>query len=347
MALPLPSIWQHPKENGDPFAFVLAPGKQAVIDQLRRVVPHDTTLLLTGETGTGKTRLARLIHDLSPRRTEPFLVVDCGAISPNLIESEMFGHVQGAFTDADRDRLGKLAAAGCGTLLLDEIDSLPLPLQSKLLRVVDERLFEPVGSEESQPLCARLIAATNRPLDGEVAAGRFRADLYFRINVVGFCLPPLRERRASITPLAHMFLTELTARNRPEVRSMAPEVLRALQEYDWPGNIRELRNVVERAVALCEGPILQFRDLPESVRPVKAEPLSAAVAQISQRANSLAAPTTLMEIRAETELIRINEVLLKHRNNRCRAAAELGISRMALYNKLHKYGLIRSKSPSE
>src|SRR5207244_2674532 len=164
-----------PRPARDPSFYVLAPEMVELMEQVRRVVPQETTLLFTGETGTGKTRLARLIHELSPRRDEPFLVVDCGALSSSLIESEIFGHVKGAFTGADRDRPGKFAAAGRGTLLLDEINSLPLPLQAKLLRAVDDRVFEPVGSERVQPLKARLIAATNTPLDQEVAAGRFRA----------------------------------------------------------------------------------------------------------------------------------------------------------------------------
>ena len=248
----------------DPFFDAFPPEMRVLREQIKRVVPQDTTLLLTGETGTGKTRLARLMHQLSPRRTEPFLVIDCGAISPTLIESEIFGHVKGAFTGADRDRPGKLVAVGRGTLLLDEINSLPLPLQSKLLRAVDDRVFEAVGSIRSQPLRARLIAATNASLDGEVARGRFRADLYHRINVVGFYLPPLRERRASIARLAHKILPEMAARNRPDVGAMAPEVVQALQGYDWPGNIRELRNVIERAVALCPGPCVQLLDLPEA-----------------------------------------------------------------------------------
>ena len=151
-------------------------------------------------------------------------------------------------------------------LFLDEINSLPLSLQAKLLRAVDDRVFEPVGSERGQPLRARLIAATNALLDDEVAAGRFRADLYFRINVVGFYLPPLRERRDLIVPLATKFLTELAVRNRPDVRGVSPEVLNALQQYSWPGNIRELRNVIERAVALCPGPDVQLLDLPEAMR---------------------------------------------------------------------------------
>src|SRR5580765_8573954 len=196
----------------DPIFHAFSSQMSELREQVKRVIPQDTTLLLTVETGTGKTRLARLIHELSPRRNEPFLVVDCGAVSPSLIESEMFGHVNGAFTGADRDRLGKFAAAGRGTLFLDEINSLPLPLQGKLLRAVDDRVFEPVGSERGQPLHARLIAATNALLDDEVTEGRSRADLYFRINVVGFFLPPLRERRDLIVQLANKFLTELAAR---------------------------------------------------------------------------------------------------------------------------------------
>jgi DNA-binding NtrC family response regulator len=340
----LPQNWETNEE--DPFFDAFPPEMIALREQVRRVVPQDTTLLLTGETGTGKTRLARLIHELSPRRAEPFLVVDCGAVSPSLIESEMFGHVKGAFTGADRDRAGKFAAAGRGTLLLDEINSLPLPLQAKLLRAVDDRVFEPVGSERNHPLRARLIAATNAPLDAEVAAGRFRADLYFRINVVGFYLPPLRDRRASIAALANRFLAELAARNRPDVRGLSPEVLRALAEYNWPGNIRELRNVIERAVALCPGPDVELFDLPETVRAASAT-LPPAGARQAPPSSLMSAASTLMEIRAEAEMTRIHEALRKHRNNRCRTAAELGISRMALYNKLHKYGLFRPNGSAE
>jgi transcriptional regulator with PAS, ATPase and Fis domain len=322
----------------DPFFDAFPPEMHQMREQVHRLIPQDTTLLLTGETGTGKTRLARLIHELSPRRSEPFLVIDCGAVSPNLIESEMFGHVKGAFTGADRDRQGKLAAAGRGTLLLDEINSLPLTLQAKLLRAVDDRTFEPVGSERSQPLRARLIAATNALLDLEVEAGRFRADLYFRVNVVGFYLPPLRERRATIASLTQKFFSELAARNRPDVIGLTPEVVEALEGYHWPGNIRELRNIIERAVALTAGPSVVLEDLPEGIRLAN---LNGNGKILEQSGASLpeGMHPTLAQSKEAAEILRIKQALAKNNNNRLRAASELGISRMGLYKKLQKYGL--------
>ena len=185
------------------------------MEQVRRVAALETTILLGGETGTGKTRLARLIHELSPRRDLPFLVVNCGALSTTLIESELFGHVKGAFTGADRDHIGKFAEVGRGTLLLDEIDSLPPALQAKLLRAVEERLFEPVGSNSSLPVQARLIAASNRALDQEAAANRFRSDLYYRLNVISFTLPPLRDRRDIDPALRHGIHRRVRRPKRP------------------------------------------------------------------------------------------------------------------------------------
>jgi two-component system response regulator PilR (NtrC family) len=325
----------------DPFLDAFPPEYRQLREQLRRVVPQETTLLLTGETGTGKTRLARLVHELSPRREDPFLVVDCGALSATLIESELFGHVRGAFTGADRDRPGKLAAAGKGTLLLDEVNSLPLPLQAKLLRAVDERVFEPVGANKGQALGARLVAASNAPLEAEVAAGRFRADLYYRLNVVSFYLPPLRERQSAVAPLAHKFLAEFAARNRPDLRGLAAEAVRALENYPWPGNVRQLRNVIERAAALCPGPHVLLTDLPEAVRCPPASPTSFPLDHPVAGERGPAC-LTLSQSKAEAEVLRITEALRKHGNNRLRAAAELGISRMGLYKKLHKYGLFHS-----
>jgi len=220
-------------------------------EQVRRVAPLETTILITGETGTGKTHLARVIHELSPRRARPFVAVPCGAIPSTLLESEMFGHVRGAFTHADQNRFGRLAQAENGTLLLDEIDCVPLEAQSKLLRSFEERVFEPVGSNQSHALRARLIVASNRPLEEEVAAGRFRADLYYRLNVVEFSVPPLRERPQMIRALAEKFLGDFCRRDGRPPCEFSDAALAALETYDWPGNVRDLRNVVERSVALC------------------------------------------------------------------------------------------------
>ncbi|HEV3162653.1 MAG TPA: sigma 54-interacting transcriptional regulator, partial [Isosphaeraceae bacterium] len=262
----------------------------------------------------------------------------------NLIESEMFGHVKGAFTGADRDRAGKFTDVGRGTLLLDDIDALPLPLQAKLLRAVEERVFEPVGSNAPQPMLARLIVASSRPLDREVAAGRFRADLYFRLNVVSFALPPLRDRRTVIRPLAFRFVSEYAARNGREVRGISPEAMRVLEGYNWPGNIRELRNTIERAVSLCVGRDIHVFDLPDSVQPSddRAAPAPGLRTMIP---SPPVARSPLAQIKEAAEVSRILEALERHKDNRLRAAMELGISRMTLYKKLHKYGLMSETSP--
>jgi two-component system response regulator AtoC len=334
---PPPAGPEHAAEY-EPFAGVGASDADRFRQQLRRVIPLDTTVLLGGETGTGKTRLARLIHELSPRSRQPFLVVNCGAMSPTLIESEMFGHVKGAFTGADRDRTGKFADVGRGTLFLDEVDSLPVELQAKLLRAVDERVFEPVGSNRSLPLEARLIAASNRRLDQEVAAGRFRSDLYYRLNVVGFHLPPLHERRDQIRPLVAKFVQEFAGQTGRPVFGVSGPALDALQQYDWPGNVRELRNVIHRAVVLCPGDVIQVEDLPDAVQ------TKAARGPAPQAPSPPAAPaTSLMAVTEEAEIARIVEALRRNGNNRLRAANELGISRMTLYKKMRKYGLMNGE----
>ncbi|MGF1580891.1 MAG: sigma-54 interaction domain-containing protein [Gemmataceae bacterium] len=310
-----------------------------MMEPLQRIIPQSTTVLLEGETGTGKTRLARLIHECSPRRAEPFMVIDCSSLSENLIESEMFGHVRGAFTGADRDHKGKFGAVGKGTLFLDEINSLPMHLQSKLLRVIDERMFEPVGSTESVSMDARIVAATNATsLEDEVARNNFRADLYYRLNVVGFYLPPLREHRDSVIPLALKFLTLFVRQNQRKIQRIAPNVLRTLTEYHWPGNIRELRNTMERAVALAPGPEIQLSDLPPRLVSPKTARTPRPEILISARQEPREA--TIAETKEEAEIARIIQALEKHNNNRLRAAKELGISRMGLYKKLHKYGLM-------
>lgn len=318
----------------------VSPLMEQLMAQVRKVAPQDTTILLTGETGTGKTCLARVIHELSQRSDEPFQVIDCGALSGNLIESEMFGHVRGAFTGANRDYSGKFAAVGRGTLLLDEVDALPFTLQTKLLRAVDERVFEAVGSTKPQKLSARLIVATNRSLEQEVAAGRFRADLYYRLNVIGFYLPPLRERTTAVAPLARGFLAELGSRRDEVLHGISLEAMRLLEQYSWPGNVRELRNCIERAVALTGGPEIQPLDLPDNVRRAAPTPL-APVASIGLPVANHAANLNLAEIKEEAELARLIHALQKHGRSRKQVAQELGISRTALYNKLNKYGLVR------
>jgi len=301
-------------------------------EQVRRVAPLETTILITGETGTGKTHLARVIHELSPRRSRPFVAVPCGAIPATLLESEMFGHVRGAFTHAEQKRVGKLAQVEDGTLLLDEIDCVPLEAQSKLLRSFEERIFEPVGSNASHTLRARLIVASNRPLEEEVAAGRFRADLYYRLNVVEFSVPPLRRRPQMIRPLAEKFLGDFCDRDgRPACR-FSDDALTTLETYDWPGNVRELRNVVEQSVALCPKQSIDAKDLPERVR--RRVPAGGMFPEAgTQNGNGLA------KARKDAERGRLLEALCRNDHNRSRAAAELGVSRVTLYKKLHKYGL--------
>jgi two-component system response regulator HydG len=320
-------------EGDESFLFPEEGRMGAMMDQIRRIAPQEATVLLGGETGTGKTRLAGAIHRLSPRRNRPFLTINCGALSSNLIESEMFGHVKGAFTGADANRTGKFADVGSGTLFLDEIDSLSPALQAKLLRAVEERVFEPVGSNKTQSLQARLIVASNRPLDQEVAAGRFRADLYYRLNVVNFDLLPLRERRAEIPILAESFRAEFARRARRPELSIAPEAMRALAAADWRGNIRELRNVIERAVALSSGPVISIDDLPEGF----ADP---GLATSIDPGPELIPVSTLAHSKDQAERKRISEAMKRNGNNRLQTAAELGISRMTLYNKLHKLGLM-------
>jgi DNA-binding NtrC family response regulator len=327
----------------DPITAILFGGElENQIERVRRVAQHETTILLTGETGCGKSMLARFIHRSSPRRADPYLVVDCGAISGQLIESEMFGHARGAFTGAERDRQGKFAAAGVGTLVLDEINSVPLSLQAKLLRAVEDRVFEPVGTNKSESLRARLIAISNVPLEDEVSRERFRKDLFYRLNVVEFRLPSLRDRPAAVVPLAQQLLNASPTAAAQGVTALSPAVLELMFGYHWPGNVRELRNVIERAVALASGPVIQVADLPESIRGRSG---SIMVNSGCSFAPPLSVPLPIETIPTDStnDAARIVAVLRKHNNNRRRAATELGMSRVSLYKKLHRYGLFVSK----
>ena len=294
----------------------------------------DINVLLTGETGTGKSHVSRAIHELSPRRAKPFVVVECGGLSPTLLESELFGHVRGAFTGAERDRIGKLAVVEDGTILLDEVDCVPLDAQAKLLRVLEDRRYEPVGSNRVSKFRARVIAATNRPLDQLMAEGKFRSDLFYRLNVMEFRLPPLRECQEAIEPLARDFLKRYAQQASRPVTEISFSALDAMLNYHWPGNIRELRNCIQRAVTLCRGESLDVGDLTEPIRNAVGESGRHFVGCTTRPALN-----QLDSARREGELQRLMRALTKHENNRTQAARELGISRVALYKKLHKFGL--------
>jgi transcriptional regulator with PAS, ATPase and Fis domain len=227
---------------------------------------HDVTVLLTGETGSGKSHLARLLHDHSARRDHRFLAVPCGALSCSLIESELFGHVRGAFTGADQNKAGKFAAAGNGTLLLDEIDTLGLEQQAKLLRVIENGEYEPVGGNETKTCHARIIAASNWDLQAAMEKGRFRQDLFYRLHVMTFHLLPLRERRQDVAPLARMMMNRFNEKFRKGLTGIHGDALAVLEAYPWPGNVRQLENVIQLAVIVSSGSELLRSHLPVSVR---------------------------------------------------------------------------------
>jgi DNA-binding NtrC family response regulator len=306
------------------------PSLQPLAESLALAVAHDVTVLLTGETGTGKTYLARLIHECSARRDQRFLVVPCGALSNSLVESELFGHVKGAFTGADRPKLGRFAAAGAGTLLLDEIDALGLEQQAKLLRVIETGEYEPVGSNETHHCRARIIAASNWNLDDAVTEGKFRQDLYYRLHVLTLHVPPLRERRADIVPLVQGLVKRFSNQFSKEVSAVSPEALALLTRYAWPGNIRQLENLIQCAVLLSTGPELLPAHLPQQLK----DSIRPAVESGSAR------PKSLLESFQAIEREHIHQALKQCHYRRVRAAEMLGVSRVTLHKKMKKYGMI-------
>jgi sigma-54 specific flagellar transcriptional regulator A len=319
-----------------------------------RIAPTDATVLLTGETGTGKEVIARFLHGNSGRAARPFVPVDCAAIPEALLESELFGHVRGAFTGAVSARRGRIAAADGGTLFLDEIGELPLSLQVKLLRLLQERAYEPVGSGAPVPVNFRLIAATNRNLDEEVRAERFRRDLYYRLHVCPVHLPPLRERRQDIGPLFEHFW-----RGRGERRPVTGEVLRRLQAYSWPGNVRELENVVERISVCSDSPCIDDVDLPTLIRAVPpaehagvipvvhledrtTEVISVGPLSSSPPPDGLELPVDLPGLLRDLESAYIDRALAAADGNKKEAARLLGMGRTTLVEKLRRRGGGRS-----
>ena len=235
-------------------------GLKYVLYRVEQVAPHNTTVLILGETGTGKELTADLIHSLSPRKDRPLIIVNCAALPANLIESELFGREKGAFTGADTRQVGRFEVAHGSTLCLDEIGELPLELQAKLLRAVQQNEFERLGSSKTIKVDVRIIATTNRNLDQEVRQGRFRQDLYYRLNVFPITVPPLRQRKEDIPILAQTFMERYARKMGKPITSIQKGTMKALQDYPWPGNIRELESIIERAVILCPGPVLQLAD---------------------------------------------------------------------------------------
>jgi two-component system response regulator HydG len=301
-----------------------SPSMRKVLDLARRVAKVDSTLLITGETGSGKERIARLLHDESHRASGPFIAVNCGAIAESLLESELFGHVRGSFTGATLDRAGLFEAANRGTLLLDEVGEISPAMQVKLLRVLQEREVRRVGDNTARRIDVRVLAATNRDLAAGVANGTFRQDLYYRLKVIELRVPPLRERKDDILPLARVLLTDLSLRMKRKSSGIPSSVADQLMRYEWPGNVRELENCMEHALALTTGTWLSLDDLPEEVRNATPRP----VVTISGEYRRL----------DEVEKDHILATLALHGGNQTRTAEALGIGTATLYRKLKSYG---------
>jgi DNA-binding NtrC family response regulator len=299
-----------------------SPAMRDVLDLAARVAPLDTTVLVYGESGTGKEFIVRLIHDQSPRAAFPFVSINCAALTETLLESELFGHVRGAFTGAVRDKAGLFEVAGNGTIFLDEIGEVAPTVQAKLLRALQEREIRRVGAERSIKVNARVVAATNRDLRAAVAAGTFREDLYFRLAAFVITVPPLRDRRDDIPRLVHMFMRRAASRMKKEVTAVSADAMSALMNYRWPGNVRELEHAVERAVILANGASLRVRDLPP---------------EVTQTPRGGRADDTL-DLQ-EQERRAIERALERFGGNRRKAAEALNISTVTLWRRMKQYGL--------
>lgn len=332
----------------------LTPALAPLADRLAIAAQHDVTVLLTGETGTGKTFLGRLLHDHSPRRDERLLIVPCGAQPPELFQSAFFGHVKGSFTGAHQTQPGKFASAGKGTILLDEIDTLDFEQQAALLRVIETGEYEMVGGSKTLKSEARLIVTSNTNLDDAVQRGQFRQDLYYRLNVMSFHLPPLRERASDISILADLFVKRFAEKFAKPIEGISETAREALERFSWPGNVRQLENSIQRAVLVGRGSELLVEDLPEEI----CQEMDAVLASTGEMdlspshvvgGNGAAGSSpssgngSLLQSRADYERTVIKRTLEACRQNRSSAARALGVSRVTLHKKIKQYGLAGQK----
>jgi transcriptional regulator with GAF, ATPase, and Fis domain len=343
-----------PAPEGEPFRRDLikgsSPAIRSVLETVRKVSGSQSSVLVRGESGTGKELLAQAIHDNSSRRGGPMVSVHCGALSPGLLESELFGHVKGSFTGAHRDKVGRFEMADGGTLFLDEIGDISLDTQIKLLRVLQEREFEPVGGTRALQVDVRLIAATHQNLERLITEGKFREDLFYRLNVISITLPPLRERADDIIELALHFLTRAAERAGKRVTHFEEPVMDALRRYAWPGNIRELENAIERSVVMAEGLAITLHDLPAIIienrapraRVLETKPLSYAESAVMDRGApvpDLAVGAISGKGNGPQERQRLVDALIKSGGNKAEAARLLGLPRSTFFSKLKKFGI--------
>ncbi|MGE5569903.1 MAG: sigma-54-dependent transcriptional regulator [Rhodospirillales bacterium] len=308
------------RPEGRPALIAQSPSMRPVLEMIERIGPSDANVLITGENGTGKGVVAQALHAVSPRASKPLITVNTGGLPEGVFESELFGHVKGAFTDARTDRVGRFELAAGGTLFLDEIANITPAQQAKLLRVLETGEFEPVGSSRTRRVDVRILSATNADLGCEVAAGRFREDLLFRLNTIEIHLPPLRDRREDIPLLAAHFLRQYAQRYRKQVTGFEPAAIQALLEHSWPGNVRELDHAVERSVLMAQGSVVKASDL------------------VLRSARESAPRLEDMSLE-EVESFLIQKALARYQGNVSQAAAALGLSRSALYRRIQRYGL--------
>lgn len=302
---------------------------EEVINTAGRAADSRASILIYGESGTGKELIAKAIHYASPRKNKPLISINCAALNENLLESELFGHERGAFTGADKQRKGRFELADGGTIFLDEVGEIPPSIQVKLLRVLQEREFERVGGNETIRVDVRVISATNRDLESMIKKGTFREDLFYRLNVISIRIPPLRERKSDIPPLINYFITKYAKENNKEVESLSKEAMDALIKYNYPGNVRELENAIERAVIMTRGKIITLDDLPIFMK----------ISNDDSKQSYELKGETLDKIVENVERQLIAEALVRANNNQSRAAEILGISERNLRYKLKKYGM--------